>query len=189
MKWNRLLFLEVSMKHIGFSFCLPIALLLVGCQKDPRTTELERKLDDASTQISLLQNKLDEVNGALAEIKRDREVENLFKDFDKFAYLTPGSEGYSIIRFDLGVVTVKLADIKPYANGSKVTLEFGNPLSATVTGLKATLDWGRGPCSSFKKTAMRVVIDASVLVLEHGSSVAKTRYSLLLQQLGRHPFF
>ena len=69
--------------------------------------------------------------------------ENIIRDIDKIAFLTPGQNGYSKIQFDLGVLTVQLLDIKPYANGTKVTLKFGNIQSATINGLKATLDWGK----------------------------------------------
>jgi hypothetical protein len=58
------------------------------------------------------------------------------------AYLTPGSDGYSVVRTDLGPVTVSLIDVQPYANGSRVTLKIGNTTSATINGAKATLEWG-----------------------------------------------
>ena len=50
-------------------------------------------------------------------LKREREWDNLTKDWDKVAYLTSGAEGYSSVGFDLGVLTVHLSDVKPYANG------------------------------------------------------------------------
>jgi hypothetical protein len=62
---------------------------------------------------------------------------------DHVAYLTPGSGGYSPVRADIGVLTVDITDIKPYANGSKATLSFGNPLSASINGLKATIEYGK----------------------------------------------
>lgn len=58
------------------------------------------------------------------------------------AYLTPGSAGYSAIRFDLGTMTIGIDDIQPFANGSKVALRIGNPLAATIDGLKAKVEWG-----------------------------------------------
>lgn len=42
----------------------------------------------------------------------------------------------------LGSLAIALADVKPYANGSKVTLVVGNPTTATVTGFKVKLEWG-----------------------------------------------
>jgi hypothetical protein len=35
-----------------------------------------------------------------------------------------------------------LVNVQPYANGTRVTLRFGNLLSATINGAKAKLEWG-----------------------------------------------
>jgi len=70
------------------------------------------------------------------------ELDNLIAKLDKYAFLKIGSDGYAPIKFDLGVLTVKIKDVQPYANSSKVQLEIGNPLGATITGLKATIQWG-----------------------------------------------
>lgn len=64
------------------------------------------------------------------------------QNMDRVAYLTPGESGYSVVQSDLGVITVSLKDIQPYANGSKITLRLGNTTSATINGAQATLDWG-----------------------------------------------
>ena len=69
-------------------------------------------------------------------------MQSEIKDWDKVAYLTPGSDGYAAVKMDLGYLTVNLANIAPYANGSKVSLTFGNLTSATIDGLKATIEWG-----------------------------------------------
>lgn len=122
--------LRVRLRHLLFA----PSLLLVGC--DQATTTLEKKLETANAQITSLQKEL-------TEQKQKREFDELIQGFDKIAYLTPGSNGYSSIKFDLGVLTVQLADVKPYANGSKVTLKFGNTLAASINGLKATIDWGK----------------------------------------------
>lgn len=78
-----------------------------------------------------------------AELKGKQEWNEIKKALDSIAYLTPGSEGYSPVMFDLGSLVVQLADIKPYANGSKVVLKFGNPLAASIDGLKLKLEWGK----------------------------------------------
>jgi hypothetical protein len=51
--------------------------------------------------------------------------------------------GYSIVESDIVRLTINLEDIKPYANGSRVTLRFGNITSATINDLRGTLDWGK----------------------------------------------
>jgi Protein of unknown function (DUF3251) len=56
--------------------------------------------------------------------------------------LTPGAEGYSVIQTDLGRLTVSLENIQEYANGSRITLRLGNPLSASINGAKGTIEWG-----------------------------------------------
>lgn len=58
------------------------------------------------------------------------------------AHLTPGSEGYELVSFELGVLVVSLHDVVPYANGSKITLKFGNLLATDINGLNAEVGWG-----------------------------------------------
>ena len=79
---------------------------------------------------------------SLEERVQDLELDKLFRSLDKIAYLKIGGDGYSPIAFDLGVLTIKIKDVQPYANASKVQLEIGNPLGATITGLKMTIQWG-----------------------------------------------
>jgi len=50
---------------------------------------------------------------------------------DVVAYLTPESNGYSVIQADLGRLTVSLIDVEPYAGGrlwtSKASTSTGSP--------------------------------------------------------------
>lgn len=92
-----------------------------------------------------MRHELDALKSEVAELKEKQnqdDFDRMFKDFDRIAYLQPGDTGYSTLRYDLGALTVQLADVSPYANGSKVSLRFGNPLASTVNGLKTTIDWG-----------------------------------------------
>ncbi len=109
--------------------------MLTGCIEDPRVDSLKREVATAKLELASLKEEL-------AELKRQREFEKIFKDFDGIAYLTPSSEGYSTIRFDLGVLTISIGNVVEYANGSRVTLQFGNPLSSTIDGLKAKIEYG-----------------------------------------------
>jgi hypothetical protein len=127
-----------------FALALVFCFLLPACDQfsnsDPalrdRLNATENKLAKAESDLSTLQS-------AVGDLRRSKEWDDLVKDWDKVAYLTPGAEGYSTVSFDLGVLTVKLEDVKPYANGSKVTLRFGNVLSSAIDGLTATIDWGK----------------------------------------------
>jgi hypothetical protein len=62
---------------------------------------------------------------------------------DKIALLKPASDGYATIKSEYGVVTVSIENVSAYANGSRVTLRFGNTTSAGLTGVSYTIDWGR----------------------------------------------
>jgi hypothetical protein len=107
------------------------AVLLGGCNQstpDARVAPLEGKVAALEKQLEQLQFQV--------------RLQSDFKDWDQIAYLTPGSDGYAAIKMDLGYMTVNLANIAAYANGSKVSLTFGNLTSATIDGLKATIEWG-----------------------------------------------
>lgn len=57
--------------------------------------------------------------------------------------LSPGDDGYSLLKIDLGVITVSIDDVKPFATGSKVLLKFGNPLNADLLNVRFDLSWGK----------------------------------------------
>jgi len=112
------------------------ALLLasLGCA-DPGLHELQQKVDTQDKTIKGLKGDLD-------ELKTQHSFDRSVQQWDKVAYLTPGDQGYSMMKTDYGVITVTLSDVRPYASGSNVTLTFGNVTSATMTDVKATIDWG-----------------------------------------------
>ena len=110
------------------SAMLLVSLLVASCTQDGRVEPLEARVAALEKQIEQLQYRV--------------RLQSDIKDWDKVAYLTPGSDGYSAVKMDLGYLTVNLANIAAYANGSKVSLTFGNLTSATIDGLKATIEWG-----------------------------------------------
>lgn len=110
-------------------------VLLASCNQDTRVAPLETKLAALEKQTEQLQQQLEQLQ---FQVRLQSEV----KDWDGVAYLTPGSDGYAVVRMDLGYLTVNLANIAAYANGSKVSLTFGNLTSATIDGLKAKIEWG-----------------------------------------------
>ncbi|ATE64018.1 DUF3251 domain-containing protein [Rhizorhabdus dicambivorans] len=56
--------------------------------------------------------------------------------------LKPGAAGYGLLESDMGRIAVTIANIEPYAGGSRVTLDFGNPSAARLSGMKARIEWG-----------------------------------------------
>jgi hypothetical protein len=96
-------------------------------------------MEKINNQMSALEDQINKLEKEVTDLQFDS---YLNKQFDKIAFLSPGDSGYSPLKFDLGVLTVSLDNISPYANGSKITLKFGNILGATINGLKATIEYG-----------------------------------------------
>lgn len=122
----------------AFVILAVLALLLptAGCVGGNRVSAVEGKVKE-------LEVKVKDLTTQVAKVEREASWDRAFKMLDSVAYLTPGSDGYSIVQFELGRVTVSLKNIEPYANGSRVTLRIGNPTSATLEAVKAILEWGK----------------------------------------------
>lgn len=127
----------VKMLRIGVASLCGV-LLVAGCSNNSPTP--------SSSELNALRQEFESLKSEV-EILKDKQVQDdvgrLLKDADRIAFLRPGDTGYSTVRYDLGTLTVELADVRPYANGSKVSLRIGNPLASTVNGLKTTIEWGR----------------------------------------------
>lgn len=145
-------------------------LWLTGCADESRVASLEAKVTELA--------KANEKIASLEQKVRDLSIKQLFQSFGNVAFLEPGADGYSAIRFDLGVLTIAIDDIKPYANGSKVTLRVGNPLAAKINGLKAKIEWGEADekGSPNDDTAK----SKEVVFTEHLPSGTWTRVTLIL---------
>jgi len=119
---------------------LSIAFLMVATSCDDAGDETR---DAAlSKQLIELKTEVDGLRRDVETLRQESATTDAMKRLEEVAYLTPGAEGYSLVTTDLGRMTVSLADVQPYANGSRVKLNFGNLTSATITGAKATLEWG-----------------------------------------------
>jgi len=114
-----------------------VALFLLSACSDPKT------IQDLETRIKELEDASATTKDKLQTLEKEVKYNELVRDWDAIAYLEPSADGYSVVRSDLGLMTVRLTDVKPYANGSRVILEFGNVSGATINGLKAKVDWGR----------------------------------------------
>ncbi|WP_165322600.1 DUF3251 domain-containing protein [Rhizorhabdus phycosphaerae] len=60
----------------------------------------------------------------------------------KAVSLKPGAAGYGILQSDMGRIAVAIAKVETYAGGTRVTLDFGNPTAARLSGMKAKIEWG-----------------------------------------------
>lgn len=134
------------MTGLRLAFVLASAAMLLGCRLALPGVPNAEDLVAAKKEAEALAAKNAELQRAVELLDKrltNMEVSQAVKSWDAIALITPGDVGYSAIKFDLGTLTVALADVEPYANGSRVSIKFGNTLAATINGLKATVDWGR----------------------------------------------
>jgi len=123
--------------------------LLQGCS-DPKevsalkseVSELKSIIESQKAQteatrqrIELIESIIVDHENTLSDIKSENTL-------DAIAYLTPGNSGFQPIKISLGLITISLVDIASYANGSKVSLRFGNPLNADLSGIKMLAKYG-----------------------------------------------
>ena len=130
------------MKSIVRVTSVGLCAVLLGCTPEQNNAVLEKRIGELETQLAQSSQSLGLLQNQVKELKSAKELNDIVKEIDRIAYLTPGAEGYSTLRFDLGILTVQMVDVQAYANGSKVTLRFGNTLSSSINGLKATIEWG-----------------------------------------------
>lgn len=119
----------------GLKFLAVAIPLIAGCSQESKMRALEE-------QVAVLEKKLIASEKSIEKIEQRNNTNELVTKIERIAYLTPSSSGYAIVKMDLGNLTVSFANVSGYANGSKVKLQFGNLTSATIEGLKATLEWG-----------------------------------------------
>jgi hypothetical protein len=117
---------------------LSALMLLSACESptDPKAAESEQQIAQLSEAVATL-------NAKVEVLENEASAQDFLDGIETIAFLTPGDDGYSVIAMDLGKLTVSLADVKAYANGSRVSLQFGNLSSAYIEGAKAKVEWGR----------------------------------------------
>lgn len=103
---------------------------------------LQGKLNGALKNITSMEAQIVALRKDVAELKSQATWSNFAAEMSGIAYLTPANSGYSVIKIDQGDISIALVNVQPYANGSRITLQFGNPLAATLTGVTMTLQWG-----------------------------------------------
>lgn len=155
-------------------------ITLIGC----KDSTLENSNSELINKVSELENRLSVNEAELFEIKNqvsDVSVNELIRKYEKIAFLKVGTKEFLPITTDIGVITVSLSNIEQYASGSKVSIVFGNPLSATINNVKFTVDYG-----SLDKDGL--VIDATekskeISLIEPLNAASWNKTELLLEAL------
>ena len=156
-------------------------LVLGGCDSLKQIASTQDVIASQRQQLASLRQEVDELKKELGQVKKNQSalrLDKIVKDLKSAAYLQPGDAGYSVVPFDLGNLTVQLSDVQPYANGSKVMLNFGNPLSSSITGLKASLQWGHVDAKGLQDTETEKSKD--FVFTENLRSGAWTKVSVVL---------
>lgn len=127
-------------------------LVLPACTDKKDIVSLRHDLENAQGRVAELEKQTGELKTALgnvsalaiavSQLKESQDWEKIARQLDDTAYLTPASREYTVVRHDMGYLTVSFEDVEPYANGSRITLRFGNPLSAAINGLSSTIEYG-----------------------------------------------
>ena len=114
------------------------SLMLVACGGGSQQANME----SLKAQVGELEARVKSTEQQLEAVSTQLQAQQLLARLDEIAGLKPGADGYSVVRTDLGHLIVSIADVEAYANSTRVTLQFGNPSSATINGVKAALEWG-----------------------------------------------
>ena len=121
---------------------------LLGCNESlpqSKPQELDAKINDLSKKLELTQSQLNQTQSQLEELNlsvSQVSTNELLRSFEKIAFLKIGVSEYQPIVTHIGTITVSISDVEAFANGSKVSLLFGNPLSASIGEVKFKVDYG-----------------------------------------------
>jgi len=134
-----------------------LAVATAGCQDAgdvPRLrTEIEEMRTAQDAKIDSLYKQLEAAETRHSQTSEQVLLLMMAAENAKQALLTPGDDGFYPVVSDIGLLTVALKDVKPYASGSKITLKIGNPHSATVTSITYVVEWGKATADGLIETS------------------------------------
>lgn len=133
---------------------LTYVALLCACGGATQSTGVEPQLEVLRAKDAALHERLE-------KLERQAEVRDQQRSLERVIALLPSDTGYSTMKFDVGVLVVSLADVQPFANGSRIKLVFGNPTSARVQGLKLKLEWGGKEIKTREHTLTETLLPGS----------------------------
>ena len=127
------------MKKLFIFFLLSIQLLFLQSCGQKESPKLDSKND--SNSLINLETEIESLKTRITDLELHKDFDEIIKNADTSVYLTIGSKGYYPIKTSIGFITISIADIKPYASGSKIIFDFGNPTSAGID-FKFKIDYG-----------------------------------------------
>lgn len=129
--------------------CIVAGAALCSCKQHTSTSDTGESPQD---QIAALRAEISSLALTVADGQMLRsEIEELRNGVQQLDYqakserivtLRPNSDGYAVIRTTLGQITVDILDVSANANGTSVTLNFGNPLTCDLRDVEMWLRYG-----------------------------------------------
>jgi Protein of unknown function (DUF3251) len=160
------------MKKILIVFFL--GFTLIACSKKETHEVVSSTVGmngNSTSQMELLEQRIK----ALESIN---EFNNLLNNIiDKSVFIKVGEKEFQPIRTRVGFITVSIKNIEPFASGSKVHLDFGNPTSAGLK-IKFKIDYGSLGKDGLVKKDTEKTKDVSVVDLLKAGSWNKTEVIL-----------
>jgi hypothetical protein len=129
---------------------LLVALALTaGCQRQSDAnlrSELEALRTEQAQKLGELSRDRDQIREQLATTDSELfALQRKVNSRDK-AFFLPDDLSTKTISSNLGSFAVRVSDVRPYANGSRAKVEFGNLYLSNISRVSFTLEWGkRGP--------------------------------------------
>ena len=151
-----------------------ISFTLIACSKKETQEAISSTVGmngSNNSQIELLEQRI-------KALEDKNEWDDLFNNvIDKVVFIKVGAKEFQPIKTSVGFITVSIRNIEPFASGSKVHLDFGNPTSAGLK-IKFKIDYGSLGKDGLVKKDTEKTKDVSVLETIKAASWNKTEVIL-----------
>lgn len=120
-------------------------LLLAGCEKISSIESDVKSLKDSnlalSSRMSDIERGYKDLEKKFLELENSIVIDRIVRDRSE-AEITPSDEGFNTVQTVYGMLTVQCKGIEPYADGSKVRVVVGNPLSCGFMNTEISIKYG-----------------------------------------------
>jgi hypothetical protein len=134
--------------HSTPALVLIAVALSLGCGKsrtDHEVARLRSEVEQLGARVQSLETEVKELKDGSGNHAGDVfELQAELNDLkSKSAELSPGEEGYSILRTNGVQFMIGLERVMPLADGQRIVLRVGNPHAVTYRNPKFTVKWGK----------------------------------------------
>ena len=111
--------------------------LLFGCGKK----EIQNNISPNPELSENNNSKIELLEQRIKTLEDKKEIDDFVNSFNRVVFIKIGTKEFQPIQTSVGFITVSIRDIQPFASGSKIHLDFGNPTSAGLK-IKFKIDYG-----------------------------------------------